>query len=255
MRIGFDSLEAKKLNIKIFETIYHGSLQCSMEISKKRKMLHQEMTMLSTSGLENNMKKIKNIENNLNLNEWERKLSNKFKGAYSSYEGSPVSKGILQFDMWNVVPDSGLYDWNKLKEDIKEHGIRNSLLVALMPTASTSQIMGNNEAFEAITSNLYKRKTLAGEFILINKYLVEDLIKLNLWNKDIRENIMINDGSIQDIENIPDNYLKKFNQHSINFQKLNLETNGYKTNNSSIRQLRDKNNNIINSEFCSIPIR
>ena len=205
MRMGFDSPEAKELNKKIFETIYHGSVECSMELSRKRKRLYEEMTMLSTTGLEDNMDKIKEIEAHLNLNEWERKLSKKFKGAYSSYEGSPVSKGILQFDMWNVKPDSGMYDWDKLKLNIKENGVRNSLLIALMPTASTSQIMGNNEAFEAITSNLYKRKTLAGEFILINKYLVEDLIKLDLWNTDIREKIMINDGSVQNIEEIPDN--------------------------------------------------
>ena len=108
--------------------------------------------------------------------------------------------------MWNAEPDKHLnYDWSKLKDDIQENGIRNSQLLALMPTASTSQIMGNNEAFEAITSNLYKRKTLAGEFILVNKYLVDDLIKLKLWNKDIREQIMISDGSIQNIEQIPDN--------------------------------------------------
>jgi ribonucleoside-diphosphate reductase alpha chain len=205
MRIGFDSPEAKELNKKIFETIYHGSIECSMEISRKRKRLYEEMTMLSRNGVEDNMDKIKEIEAHLNLNEWEQKLSDKFKGAYSSYEGSPVSKGILQFDMWGVKPDSGLYDWDKLKLDIKENGIRNSLLVALMPTASTSQIMGNNEAFEAITSNLYKRKTLAGEFILINKYLVEDLIKLNLWNNEIREKIMINEGSVQNINEIPNN--------------------------------------------------
>ena len=105
--------------------------------------------------------------------------------------------------MWNVNPDSGMYDWDKLKDDIKNHGVRNSQLLALMPTASTSQIMGNNEAFEAITSNLYKRKTLAGEFILINKYLIDDLIKLKLWNNEIREKIMINDGSVQNIDEIP----------------------------------------------------
>jgi len=204
MRVAFDSLEAKEINKKIFETIYHGSLECSMEISKKRKRLYDEMMMLSTTGLDDNMEKIKDIDNYLNLNEWEHKLSKKFKGSYSTYEGSPISKGILQFDMWNVKPDSGLFDWNKLKEDIKENGVRNSLLVALMPTASTSQIMGNNEAFEAITSNLYKRKTLAGEFILVNKHLVYDLIKLDLWNKDIREQIMINDGSVQNIDGIPD---------------------------------------------------
>ena len=204
MRVAFDSVEAKEINKKIFETIYHGSLECSMEISKKRKRLYDEMMMLSTAGLDDNMGKIKDIDNYLNLNEWEHKLSKKFKGSYSTYEGSPISKGILQFDMWNVKPDSGLFDWNKLKEDIKENGVRNSLLVALMPTASTSQIMGNNEAFEAITSNLYKRKTLAGEFILVNKHLVSDLIKLDLWNKDIREQIMINDGSVQNIDGIPD---------------------------------------------------
>ena len=204
MRMPFDSDEAKELNKKIFETIYHGSLECSMEISKKRKRLYEEMNMLSTNGLSENMSEIKKIERHLNLNKWEYNLSKKFKGAYSTFEGSPMSQGILQFDMWKVKPDSGLYDWDKLKNEIMEHGVRNSQLLALMPTASTSQIMGNNEAFEAITSNLYKRKTLAGEFILINKYLVEDLMNLNLWNNDIREKIMINDGSIQSIDEIPE---------------------------------------------------
>tara|TARA_Y100001970_G_scaffold31463_1_gene39106 strand:+ start:10504 stop:12972 length:2469 start_codon:yes stop_codon:yes gene_type:complete len=203
MRMPFDSDEAKELNKRIFETIYHGSLECSMEISKKRKRLYEEMNMLATNGINDNWETINYIEKHLNLNEWEHELPKKFKGAYSTYEGSPMSQGILQFDMWNVKPDSGLYDWDKLKEDIKIHGVRNSQLLALMPTASTSQIMGNNEAFEAITSNLYKRKTLAGEFILINKYLVEDLMNLNLWNNDIREKIMINDGSIQSIDEIP----------------------------------------------------
>ena len=203
MRMPFDSNDARQLNKKIFETIYHASLECSMEISKKRKLLHDEKCMLSTSGLNQNMNRIKEIEDHINLNQWENKLSKKYKGAYSTFEGSPISKGILQFDMWNVTPDSGLHDWDTLRSNIIEYGVRNSLLVALMPTASTSQIMGNNEAFEAITSNLYKRKTLAGEFILINKYLVDDLIKLNLWNSDMKEKIMINEGSIQHIEEIP----------------------------------------------------
>jgi len=206
MKYPFDSVESKLLNKQIFETIYHGALESSMEISKKRKRLYEEMNMLSTTGLEDNMEKITTIEKHLNLNEWEKKLPKKFKGAYSSYQGSPASEGILQYEMWNAEPDKHLnYDWSKLKQDIQENGIRNSQLLALMPTASTSQIMGNNEAFEAITSNLYKRKTLAGEFILVNKYLVDDLIKLNLWNKDTREQIMISDGSIQNIEQIPDN--------------------------------------------------
>ena len=210
MRMSFDSDKAKELNKNIFETIYHGALESSMEISHKRKILYDEMQMLETSGVDNNINQIKEIEKHLNLNEWEKKLSKKFKGAYSTYEGSPISKGILQFDMWNIKPDSGLYDWDKLKDDIKNKGVRNSQLLALMPTASTSQIMGNNEAFEAITSNLYKRKTLAGEFILINRYLVEDLIKLNIWNKEIKEKIMINDGSVQNIDEIPDNIKKLY---------------------------------------------
>jgi len=180
MRIPFDSLDATELNKRIFETIYHGSLECSMELSKKRKRLYDEMKILATTGLNENLIKIQEIEEHLNLNKWERNLSKKFKGAYSSYEGSPISQGILQFDMWNAKQDNKLYDWDELRGLIVEHGVRNSLLVALMPTASTSQIMGNNEAFEAITSNLYKRKTLAGEFILINKFLVKDLIKLKL---------------------------------------------------------------------------
>ena len=205
MKMPFDSNEAKELNKKIFETIYHGSLESSMEISKKRKRLYEEINVLSTTGLEDNMDKIKEIEEHLNMNEWERKLSKKFKGAYSTYEGSPISKGILQFDMWGIKPDSGLYDWDKLRLDIKENGVRNSLLVALMPTASTSQIMGNNEAFEAITSNLYKRKTLAGEFILANKHLVNDLIELKIWSPELKEKIMINNGSIQNIDEIPTN--------------------------------------------------
>ena len=205
MRMPFDSDEAKLLNKKIFETIYHGALESSNELSSKRKRLYEEKCMLSTSGISDNMEQIEDIEYYLNLNEWEHKLPKKFKGAYSTFEGSPASEGILQYDMWNVKPDETLnYNWNELKENIKEHGLRNSLLLAPMPTASTSQIMGNNECFEPLTSNLYKRKTLAGEFILVNKYLVDDLIKLNLWTKDIRDKIMIAEGSIKDIEEIPE---------------------------------------------------
>ena len=205
MRMPFDSDEAKLLNKKIFETIYHGALESSNELSSKRKRLYEEKCMLSTSGISDNMEQIEDIEYYLNLNEWEHKLPKKFKGAYSTFEGSPASEGILQYDMWNVNPDKDLnYDWDKLKDNIKNDGLRNSLLLAPMPTASTSQIMGNNECFEPLTSNLYKRKTLAGEFILVNKYLVDDLIKLDLWTKDIRDKIMIAEGSIKDIEEIPE---------------------------------------------------
>lgn len=164
MRVSFDSPEARRINKNIFETIYHASLQQSMELS-------------FTSG------------------------------PYDMYQGSPASEGILQFDMWNVTPDSGLWDWDTLKKDISLHGLRNSLLVAPMPTASTSQIMGNNECIEPYTSNLYTRKTLAGEFIIINKHLIHDLLHLNLWNEDLKNKIIYNNGSVQDIQEIPD-YIK-----------------------------------------------
>ena len=124
-------------------------------------------------------------------------------GPYSTFDGSPASQGILQFDMWGVTPNNERYDWTALKETIKTHGLRNSLLVAPMPTASTSQILGYNECIEPITSNIYSRRTLAGEFIMANKYLMNDLIKLDLWNEKIKNNIIANNGSVQQIEVIP----------------------------------------------------
>lgn len=134
----------------------------------------------------------------------------KKEGPYSSFKGSPASKGILQFDMWNVTPDSNRYDWNHLKQKIQEHGLRNSLLLAPMPTASTSQILGYNECIEPITSNIYSRRTLAGEFIIANKYLMRDLIDLNLWNDNIKNNIIANNGSVQHIEIIPKEIRDKY---------------------------------------------
>lgn len=129
----------------------------------------------------------------------------KLYGPYSTFQGSPASVGYLQFDLWNVVPSNRQgYDWNTLKEQVIEHGLFNSLLIAPMPTASTSQIMYANECFEPFTSNLYKRKTLAGEFIVLNKYLVDDLIKLGLWTKSVKDQIILNDGSVQGIKEIPD---------------------------------------------------
>ena len=125
-------------------------------------------------------------------------------GAYSSFVGSPAYEGKLQFDLWDVTPDTGRYDWDSLKAEIKKHGLRNSLLIAPMPTASTAQICGNTEAFEPLNSNIYKRKTLAGEFILVNKHLRKDLMKLNLWNKEMSDKIMINNGSVQNILEIPE---------------------------------------------------
>ena len=161
MRFAFDSAEAKKLNSEIFETIYFGAMEASMELSQKE-------------------------------------------GAYKTYEGSPVSKGIFQFDMWGVVPESKRWNWTKLKRKVKKHGVRNSLLLAPMPTASTSQILGNNECFEPYTSNIYTRRVLSGEFIVVNKHLLKDLIKLNIWNESMKDRLMEANGSIQEIKEIPD---------------------------------------------------
>ena len=166
MNIPFHSDDAKKINAKIFETMYHGALEKSMELAKDSE-------------------------------------------PYSMFEGSPASKGLLQFDMWDVKP-SDRYDWNGLKEEIKTHGLKNSLLLAPMPTASTSQILGNNECFEPLTSNIYVRRTIAGEFIMINKYLLKDLIKLNLWDENLKNEIIKNNGSIQNCDSVPFTIKEKY---------------------------------------------
>ena len=129
-------------------------------------------------------------------------------GPYSSFKGSPASEGILQFDMWGVTPTR--YDWNDLKNKIVKDGIRNSLLVAPMPTASTSQILGFNECFEPFTNNIYVRRTIAGEFVVVNKYLLDELLELNLWTENIKNSIIKNNGSIQNIESIPQNIKDKY---------------------------------------------
>jgi len=123
-------------------------------------------------------------------------------GAYETFAGSPTSKGIFQFDMWNVTPSSR-WEWDVLKAEVIEHGVRNSLLVAPMPTASTAQILGNNECFEPYTSNIYTRRVLSGEFIIVNKHLLKDLVREGLWNKEMRQKIMASNGSIQNINEIP----------------------------------------------------
>jgi ribonucleotide reductase alpha subunit len=185
MDIPFHSEEAKSVNKLIFETIYHASLEKSNEISFER---GEKIKLLDTTSIESV------------LNEYEYSTLNRDNrdlfGAYISFEGSPTSKGILQFDLWNVSP-SNRYDWDILKKSIQKYGLRNSLLVAPMPTASTSQILGYNECFEPFTSNLYSRRTLAGEFVVVNKYLMKELIELGHWNEQIKNNIIANKGSIQ----------------------------------------------------------
>jgi ribonucleoside-diphosphate reductase alpha chain len=175
MRLPWTSAGAQQLNATIFENIYYAACQTSIEIAAQK----------TTEGYWRGMPVIENA------------------GHYPSYSGSPTSKGKFQFDLWNVEPTS-ILDWDTLRRDMQRFGIRNSLLVAPMPTASTSQILGNNECFEPFTSNLYSRRVLAGDFMVVNKYLVEDLVKLRLWNSWTREQIMNHNGSIQNIEEIPD---------------------------------------------------
>jgi ribonucleoside-diphosphate reductase alpha chain len=125
-------------------------------------------------------------------------------GHYETFPGSPLSQGKFQFDLWDVKPHTDRYDWDKLRADVMKHGARNSLLLAPMPTASTSQILGNNESFEPFTSNIYTRRVLSGEFICVNKHLVRDLIKIGLWTSDVKNLIIANNGSVQGIKQIPD---------------------------------------------------
>lgn len=132
----------------------------------------------------------------------------KIDGHYETFPGSPASKGVLQFDMWNVKPS--MYPWDQLKQQIVKNGMRNSLLVAPMPTASTSQILGNNETFEAFTTNIYTRRVLSGEFICVNRHLIEELLEIGLWNQQIKNEVMANNGSVQNIKAIPDDIKMRF---------------------------------------------
>jgi ribonucleoside-diphosphate reductase alpha chain len=129
----------------------------------------------------------------------------KEEGPYSTFKGSPISKGEFQYNLWGLKDEdlSGKWDWTSLRKEVMKHGVRNSLLLAPMPTASTSQILGNNEAFEPYTSNLYTRRVLSGEFIIVNKHLLQDLVQLGIWNEDLKQEIMRNNGSIQNITSIP----------------------------------------------------
>ena len=131
-------------------------------------------------------------------------------GAYSSFRGSPLSKGLFQFDLWGAKPVENRYNWDELRDQVMKHGVRNSLFTALMPTASTSQILGNNEAFEPYTSNIYVRRTIAGDFTVINKHLIRDLNELGLWNKDMKNELIRHNGSVQFIENVPDDIKKLY---------------------------------------------
>ncbi len=196
LRMPFESDMARQLNKDIFETIYHAAMEASMELSRKRRHIIYDMKNINNKILDEDI--------NNYVNEFEKNIPNpKYIGAYSSFEGSPISQGLFQFDLWNTT-QSTRYDWDKLRTDIIDNGIRNSLLLSPMPTASTSQIMGFNESFEPFTNNIFQRKTLSGEFIIINKYLINDLISKGLWNKELKDTIILHEGSVQNIQEIDD---------------------------------------------------
>jgi ribonucleotide reductase alpha subunit len=231
MDMAFTSESAREVNKLIFETIYHASLEKSMELAKERAegmqclATQQNDLFLNVSVAHlDRFSKAKSISQEYTTMALNDPLVHELSplpaelyylhgdqmGAYSSFSDSPAAKGILQFDMWDVTPDSNRYDWDGLKAQIQQYGLRNSLLVAPMPTASTSQILGNNECFEPFTSNLYSRRTNAGEFVLPNKYLMAELSALGLWNADIKDNIILNKGSIQQLTGISDHLKEKY---------------------------------------------
>jgi ribonucleoside-diphosphate reductase alpha chain len=184
-----------------------------MELARKRKKFVQEykrLLKLGSNATGNGELTAEDISRlaELKKTHWiideELKLPAQYAGAYSSFVGSPLSEGKLQFDMWGVSPSPEMEaEWTQLRADVLKHGARNSLLIATMPTASTSQVLGWNECFEPFTSNIYSRSTLAGDFMIVNKYLYKDLRNINLWNKDIVNKIIENNGSIQYVDEIP----------------------------------------------------
>ena len=209
MDIPFHSIKAIEINKLIFETIYHASLEKSNEIAIER-MQKNKSNFTFLNGLPKTNLDFQDLQDYHFIKEEIDKLDESHCGSYSSFIGSPASQGILQYDMWNSTPTSGRYDWATLKASIVKHGLRNSLLVAPMPTASTSQILGFNECFEPLTSNIYSRGTLAGEFVVVNKYLMRELLDLGLWNENLKNNIILNKGSIQQLTNLSEHIRNKY---------------------------------------------
>ena len=204
MDIPFHSDEARVINKNIFETMYHASLECSNALAQQRLSNLVTLRTLKSKGVGADSYLYSSLYKKTHpLKQELMGLKYDHLGSYSSFENSPASNGILQFDMWNINPTDNRYNWTLLKQNIVTYGLRNSLLIAPMPTASTSQILGNNECFEPFTSNIYSRRTNAGEFVIVNKYLMTELIALGLWNEDMKNNIILNKGSIQHIECIP----------------------------------------------------
>ena len=209
--IAFHSDEAREVNKLIFETMYHAALEKSNELAIERMIKGKcDLGFLKTQ-LKNDALGFCDLNDFVFIKEEIEKLDEDRCGSYSSFIGSPASQGILQYDMWsNFAGLSSRYDWSKLKTSIVKHGLRNSLLIAPMPTASTSQILGFNECFEPLTSNLYSRRTLAGEFVVVNKYLMNELIEMGQWNEQIKNNIIANKGSIQQLTNLSEHLRNKY---------------------------------------------
>jgi len=242
MDIPYHSDEAVKVNQMIFETMYYAALCQSNEISTQRtkalkdlfcKYKKSDIFLLKEDNPDYDTSRMYNYKTLWSSHsESEGEILEKYKpipaewnheyyqkqneegvdscGAYSSFNGSPASKGILQFDMWGKNPTNSRYDWDGLKTKIKKYGLRNSLLMAPMPTASTSQILGNNECFEPFTSNIYTRRTIAGEYVVINRHLVKELIDAGIWNDSIKDMIIKNKGSVQHIDCIPEKIKNKY---------------------------------------------
>ena len=220
LNLAFESDEAKELNKNIFETIYYHSMKKSYEIAKERsfamRSLYGAYKITKEWSFENTtpdcatytFNTSNNTQNEVvhNILQYVKPIYAEFNnliqdnlGSYSSFNGSPLSEGKLQFDLWGVQP-SARYDWDALRQNIRKYGVRNSLLVAPMPTASTSQILGNNECIEPFTSNIYARRTNAGDFIMVNKYLLREMISMGKWNDDVKNSIIRNNGSVQHLD-------------------------------------------------------
>lgn len=209
--IAFHSDDAKEVNHLIFETMYHAALEKSNELAIERMVKGINNFGFLQTQLQKDTLNFCDLNDFSFIKEEIEKLDEYRCGAYSSFIGSPASQGILQYDMWtNFAGLSDRYDWSTLKASIVKHGLRNSLLMAPMPTASTSQILGFNECFEPLTSNLYSRRTLAGEFVVVNKYLMNELIEIGQWNEQIKNNIIANKGSIQQLTNLSEHIRNKY---------------------------------------------
>ena len=208
MGYPFDSAEARQLNKDIFESIYYGAMKQSMILAKERSVLMRELRGYydeiesQDPSIPQNRETVASIER---LHEVlhpikEELVRSDYLGSYSSFLGSPLSQGKFQFELWEDSLISDRYEWDTLMKEIQLYGVRNSLLVAPMPTASTAQILGNYECFEPVLSNVYTRRVLAGEYMVINDYLVRDLQGLGIWSPELKDEIVRHDGSVQNLD-------------------------------------------------------